>query len=157
LNDAGRERFHQEQMLAAEMVKIPREIIPPTVPALRAYMSDVIERGDLLVTDSARRVADLFYDPPAEAEWRPVLRGVSRLAFATLPPALRDAFGIRLGPAKKAAMRATFAATRLARPLLPPKVRYIAPYQEWRLRQKGIEPSHEVAAARKRAGIRLGP
>jgi uncharacterized protein (DUF2236 family) len=157
LNDAERERFHQEQMLAAEMVKIPREIIPPTVPALRAYMSDVIERGDLLVTDSARRVADLFYDPPAEAEWRPVLRGVSRLAFATLPSALRDAFGIRLGPAKKAAMRATFAATRLARPLLPPKVRYIAPYQEWRLRQKGIEPSHEVTEARKRAGIRLGP
>ena len=157
LDEAGRQRFHQEQMLAAEMVKIPREIIPPTVPALRAYMNDVIERGDLLVTDSARKVADLFYDPPAEAEWRPVLRGVSRLAFGTLPPALRDAFGIRLGPAKKAAMRATFAATRLARPLLPPKVRYIAPYQEWRLRQKGIEPSHEVEEARKRAGIRLGP
>jgi hypothetical protein len=54
-------------------------------------------------------------------------------------------------------MKATFAATRLARPLLPPKVRYIAPYQEWRLRQKGIEPSHEVEEARKRAGIRLVP
>ena len=157
LNDAGRQRFHEEQMLAAEMVKIPRDIIPPTVPALRAYMARVIERGDLLVTDSARKVADLFYDPPAEAEWRPVLKGVSRLAFATLPPALRREFGIRLGMSKRAAMRATFAATRLARPLLPPKVRYIAPYQEWRLRQKGIEPSHEVAEARKRAGIRLGP
>ena len=32
LNDAGRQRFHEEQMLAAELVKIPREIIPPTVP-----------------------------------------------------------------------------------------------------------------------------
>jgi uncharacterized protein (DUF2236 family) len=157
LDDAGRERFHQEQMLAAEMVKIPREIIPPTVPALRAYMNDVIERGDLLVTDSARKVAELFYDPPTEAEWRPVLRGVSRLAFGTLPSTLREGFGIRLSPAKKAAMRATFAATRLARPLLPPKVRYIAPYQEWRLRQKGIEPSHEVEEARRRAGLRLGP
>ncbi|MGH2596433.1 MAG: oxygenase MpaB family protein [Actinomycetota bacterium] len=157
LDDAGRQRFHEEQMLAAEMVKIPREIIPPTVPALRAYIAEVIERGDLRVTESARKVAELFYDPPADAEWRPVLRGVSRLAFGTLPPALRDAFGIRLGPAKKAAMRVTFAATRLARPLLPPKVRYIAPYHEWRLRQRGIEPSHEVAEARKRAGIRLGP
>ena len=58
-------------MLAAGMVKIPREIIPPTVPALRAYMDDVIARGDLLVTDSARKVADLFHHPPAEAEWRP--------------------------------------------------------------------------------------
>jgi len=155
LDDAGRQRFHEEQMLAAEMVKIPREIIPPTVPALRAYMRDVMDRGDLVVTDSARSVADLFYDPPADAEWRPILRGVSRLAFATLPASLREGFGIRLGPRKRAAMRATFAATRLVRPLLPPKFRYIAPYQEWRLRQKGIEPPSEVEAARKRAGIRL--
>ena len=157
LDDAGRQRFHEEQMLAAELVKIPREIIPPTVPELRAYMAGVLDRGELLVTESARRVAELFYHPPAEAEWRPVLKGVSRLAFATLPPPLRNEFGIRLGPAKRSAMRATFAAARLTRPLLPPKVRYIAPYQEWRLRQKGIEPSQDVEEARKPAGIRLVP
>ena len=153
LDAAGRERFHQEQMLAAQLVKIPREIIPATVPELRAYMRDVIQRGDLLVTDSARRVADLFFDPPPEAEWRPVLKGVSRLAFATLPPQLREDFGIRLGAGKKAAMRATFAATRLLRPLLPPKYRFIAPYQEWRLRQMGKEPPSEMQAALRRAGI----
>jgi uncharacterized protein (DUF2236 family) len=153
LDAAGRERFHQEQMLAAELVKIPREIIPATVSELRAYMRDVIERGDLLVTDSARRVADLFFDPPAEAEWRPVLKGVSRLAFATLPPALREGFGIRLGAGKKAAMDATFAVTRLLRPLLPPKVRFIAPYQAWRLRQKGVEQPSEMRAALERIGI----
>jgi uncharacterized protein (DUF2236 family) len=157
LDEAGRQRFHEEQMLAAELVKIPREIIPPTVPELRAYMAGVINRGELLVTESARKVAELFYHPPAEAEWRPVLKGVSRLAFATLPPALREEFGIRLGAGKRAAMKATFAATRLVRPLLPPKVRYIAPYQEWRLRQKGTEPPHGVEEARKRAGIRLVP
>ncbi len=153
LDAAGRERFHQEQMLAAELVKIPRGIIPATVPDLRSYMRDVIQRGDLSVTDSARMVADLFFDPPPEAEWRPVLKGVSRLAFATLPPQLREDFGIRLGAGKKAAMRATFAATRLLRPLLPPKYRFIAPYQEWRLRQMGKEPPSEMQAALRRVGI----
>jgi len=153
LDAAGRERFHQEQMLVAELVKIPRRIIPTTVPELRSYMRDVVERGDLLVTDSARRVADLFFDPPAEAEWRPILKAVSRLAFATLPPELREGFGVRLGAGKKAATRATFAATRSLRPLLPPKFRFIAPYQQWRLRQKGIEPPSEMQAALKRIGI----
>ena len=153
LDASGRQRFHEEQMLAAELVKIPRQIIPPTVPELRAYMDDVIERGEVRVTDSARRVADLFYDPPAEAEWRRVLKGVSRLAFATLPPRLREDFGIRLGQGKRAAMRATFAAARLGRPLLPPKVRYIAPYQEWRLRQRGKVASARIAEARKQTGI----
>jgi uncharacterized protein (DUF2236 family) len=157
LDDAGRQRFHEEQMLAAELVKVPRDIIPPTVRELRAYMADMIEGGDLLVTESARKVAHLFSTPPAEAEWRPVLKAVSRSAFATLPPALREGFGIRIGPSERALLHGMFAAARLARPLLPPKIRYIAPYQEWRLRQKGIEPVRAVREARRRAGIRLVP
>ena len=157
LDDAGRQRFHEEQMLAAEMVLIPRRIIPPTLPAFRAWMSDVEDSGILQVTEAARRVADLFIHPPAEAEWRPVLKGVSRLAFATLPPRMREQYGIQVGPVKRAGMAATFAATRAIRPLLPPKFRYLAPYNEWRLAERGIEPSSEVEEARRRVGIRLEP
>jgi uncharacterized protein (DUF2236 family) len=157
LDDAGRQRFHEEQMLAAEMVLIPRAMIPRTVPALRAWMADVEDSGILRVTDAARRVADLFFHPPAEAEWRPVLKGVSRLAFATLPPAMREEYGIGLGAGKRAAMAATLAATRAVRPLLPPRFRYLAPYNEWRLSQRGVRPPGEVEEARRRVGIRLEP
>ena len=38
LDDRGRQRFHEEQMLAAELVRLPRERIPPTVPELEAYV-----------------------------------------------------------------------------------------------------------------------
>lgn len=157
LDDAGRQRFHEEQMLAAEMVLIPRDRIPPTIEGLRTWMRDVEDSGILQVSDAARAVADLFLHPPADAQWRPILGGVSRLAFATLPPTLRRQYGIRLGIGRRAGTRATFAATKALRPLLPPKFRYIAPYQEWRLRRRGIEPSTEVVEARRRAGIRLGP
>jgi len=145
LDDAGRQRFHEEQMLAGELVRIPREIIPRTVPELRAYMQGVIESGILRATESARRVAELFHHPPREAQWRPVLRGVSKLAFATLQPELREMYGIRLGSAKRAAVAATFAATRVLRPLLPSRYRYIAPYQEWLRPQVG---GSEAPAAR---------
>lgn len=157
LDDAGRQRFHEEQMRAAEMVRIPRDRIPSTIEGLRAWMRDVEGSGILQVTEAARSVADLFIHPPADAQWRPVLRGVSRLAFATLPPVLRRGYGFELGAGRRAALRATLAATKALRPLLPPRFRYIAPYQEWRLRQRGIEPTAEVADARRRAGIRLGP
>jgi uncharacterized protein (DUF2236 family) len=132
LDDAGRQRFHEEQMLAGELVRIPRTVIPQTVPGLRAYIRGVIESGILRATESSRRVAQLFHDPPKEAEWRPVLRGVSRQAFATLPPELREMYGISTPPVTRTAIGATFAATRLLRPLLPARYRYIAPYQEWR-------------------------
>jgi uncharacterized protein (DUF2236 family) len=156
LDDAGRQRFHEEQMLTAELVRIPRELIPPTVPELRRYIDDVVASGELVVTDAARRVAALFRSPPAEAEWRPILWGVSRLAFATLPEPLLAPFGISVGPAERAAMATTFAATRAVRPLLPARYRFIAPYHEWLLRRRGLGPSGAVERARRRAGISLG-
>lgn len=155
LDDAGRQRFHEEQMLAAEMVRVPRETIPKTVPELRAYLQDVYDSGTLRVTDSARTVAELFTHPPREAEWRPILTGVSRLAFATLSPELRAMYGVRVGAPKRLAMRATFAATRALRPLLPPRYRYIAPYQEWRLRRRGKPVPGGIEEVRRSAGIRL--
>jgi uncharacterized protein (DUF2236 family) len=154
LDDDGRQRFHEEQMLAAEMLLVPREAIARTVPELRAHLREVEASGILRVTDAAERVAALFHDPPKEAEWRPVLRLVSRLAFGTLPPAVRTMYGIELTVARRAAMRVAFPAMRAVRPLLPPKFRYIAPYQEWLLRRRGLEPSL-VARSRERAGIRL--
>jgi uncharacterized protein (DUF2236 family) len=156
LDDAGRQRFHEEQMLAAELCLVPRDMIPPTVPALRAWLADVQDRGELLVTDNARRVAQLFLNPPPEAEWRPVLAGVSRLAFATLPPLVREMYGFRLGALRKAAVDVAFTATRVARPFLPPKYRYLAPYDLWRRRQRGEVVPDDVEHARRSLGIRLG-
>jgi uncharacterized protein (DUF2236 family) len=156
LDAEGRERFHREQMLAAEMMLIPRDSIPPTVPALRAWLADVEDRGELQVTEGARRVYELFLDPPEEAEWRPILKGVSRLAFGTLSPLLREMYGVPMSPAKRAAMSATFAAITAARPLLPPKYRYIAPYQDWLQRSRGLEVDSDVEEVRRSLGIRLG-
>jgi len=131
LDDAGRQRFHEEQMLAAELVGIPKETIPPTVPALRGWLADVIDRGELQVTYGSRRVAGLFLDPPPDAEWRPILPSVARLAFGTLPPVLREMYGVRWNAAKEAALRTTFAAIRAAHPVIPAKYRFIEPYTAW--------------------------
>jgi uncharacterized protein (DUF2236 family) len=154
LDEAGRQRFHDEQKVAAELVLVPREIIPETVADLRAYLRSVVEEGELLVTDSARRVARLFANPPREAEWRPVLGGISNLAFATLPPTVRSQYGFELTPTRRLATRATFAAVRRLRPLLPPRYRYIAPYQDWLARRRGGE-GDLTERARRGAGIRL--
>ena len=157
LDEAGRQRFHEEQMLAAELCLVPRELIPPTVPELRSWLADVAASGILRVTDGARRVADLFLDPPREAEWRPVLAGVSRLAFGTLPGPLQRAYGFPPSPARRAGVRAGLAATRALRPLLPPRYRFIAPYNEWRARSRGrVAPEgSSVERTRRSAGIRL--
>ena len=155
LDAAGRQRFHEEQMLAAELCLVPRDVIPPTWQALRAWLADFEDRGELRVTDGARRVLDLVLDPPAEADWRPVLRGVSRLAFGTLPAGIQEMYGLPFGSARRAAMRATFPVIRAARPFLPRRYRFIAPYTEFLVRRQGLDPGVDLVGARKRVGIRL--
>jgi hypothetical protein len=59
LDDAGRQAFHEESMVSTELLRLPRERIPPTVPALRAYLDEVMAGGILRMTDGAHRVADL--------------------------------------------------------------------------------------------------
>ncbi len=154
LDDAGRQRFHEEQMLAAELLLVPREAIPPTVAELREWLAGFERRGALRVTEGARRVAELFLDPPEEAEWRPILKGVARLAFATLPPGVREMYGFDVTPTKERAARAALMATRLVRPLLPARYRYVAPYAEWRARRRGGRGRTRLEEVRRTAGIR---
>lgn len=155
LDDADRQRFHEEQMVAAELLRLPRADIPPTVQELERYVADTAGSDELLVTDAARSVADLFLDPPRDAQWRPVLRLVARLAFATLPSEIRDAYGVRVDGLRASASRAAFTAVRTARPLLPHRVRFIAPYQRWQARRRSQDDEERRAAFRRSLGIRL--
>ena len=152
LDAAGRQRFHEEQMLAAELLRLPRERIPATVPALEAYIADTIRSGELLVTDAARSVAGLFVHPPRDAQWRPVLRAVARLAFGTLPLEVREGYGFPSRLGGRTQTRAMCTAIRAIRPLLPPKYRFIAPYQVWRSRQGGRAGGSGLEAARRSLG-----
>jgi uncharacterized protein (DUF2236 family) len=130
LTDGDRERFHREQMVAAELLHLSREHIPPTVPELRAWMDRVVASGILQVTDASREVASMFHDPPKEAEWRPVLRAVSWWAFGTLPPSIREQYGVTWNPPKELALRGTLRWLRLFRPAIPSRFRHIMPAQD---------------------------
>jgi uncharacterized protein (DUF2236 family) len=149
LGDGGRQRFHEEQMLAAELVRLPRNRIPATAPELEAYVAATVRSGDLVVTDAARSVAGLFLDPPREAQWRPVLRLVARVAFGTLPPEIREGYGLSRRTGDGAATWATLAGLRVVRPILPPKLRFIEPYQRWRRGQRPLDGLGEVGPRRR--------
>jgi uncharacterized protein (DUF2236 family) len=138
LTEQERERFHQEQMTAAELLGLPSDRIPPTVQGLGAYIEEVVAGDSLRVTEASRRVAALFHEPPREAEWRPVLRAVSWWAFGALPSRLREMYGVRWGPAREAWLRSTTAALRLFRPAIPRRFRWIVPAQQARARAAAV-------------------
>jgi uncharacterized protein (DUF2236 family) len=130
LDEEGRQRFHEEQMVVAEMLGLPSERIPPTVPELTAYIETMVQSRELQVTDAAREFLILFADPPRDATWRPVLRLVAWWAFATLPPPLAQQYDKRPSLLRATGLRASLTALRLLRPALPVRFRRILPAQE---------------------------
>jgi uncharacterized protein (DUF2236 family) len=127
LDEAGRQRFHEEQAIGAELLGVPRTMIPPTVCGLRTYIEGVLSGGVLHVTDDALKVANLIRHPPSDVPWRPVLRQVSRWAFATLPEPLRTEYGVRWNPWREMRLRGSLRTLRLVRPFVPAQFREIVP------------------------------
>jgi uncharacterized protein (DUF2236 family) len=128
LDDTGRQRYHEEAMAGVELLRLPRERIPPTYEGLRSYMDDVVASGVLRTdTEGARKVAALIRTPPPGTPWRPVLRLLSAWGFGTLPPALRSGYGVRWNAAKEAWLRSSLRGLRMVRPFLPGPMREIMP------------------------------
>lgn len=125
LDQEGRERFHREQQLGAELLGLERSRIPRTVADLDRYVDDVVADGALLVTPDALAVADLIRHPPPQVPWRPVLWQVAWWAFATLPPPLRDQYGVRWTRLKQFRLRGSLRTLKLLRPLIPYRFREI--------------------------------
>ena len=82
-------------------------------------LSLLVSSGVLRVTADAMRVADLIRRPPREVPWQPVLRQVSRWAFATLPEPLRRQYGVRWNARRDAQLRASMRTLKVVRPLSP--------------------------------------
>ena len=127
LDDEGRERYHRESMEAMELLGLSRETIPPTVPELEDWITGVIASGILRLTDGAEQVAALIRRPPPGVPWKPMLRAIAEWAFGTLPPELKELYGVRWGTGRELAMRASLRALRGVRPLLPARFRLILP------------------------------
>lgn len=127
LDDAGRQRFHEEQLLVVEPLRLSRDRVPATVQGLQAYVDEVAGSGVLRRTDGAASVAALVRDPPEQVPRRRLWRIVRFLAFATLPAPLRELYEVDHGPLDEFRKRVVCGAMRLDRPVMPPRLRFIAP------------------------------
>jgi uncharacterized protein (DUF2236 family) len=127
LDDRGRQAFHEEQLRAVAPLRLHRDRVPPTIQGLQAYVDGVVAGGVLRRTDGTASVAALVGDPPAQVPRRRLWRIVSFLAFATLPPPVRALYGVEHGRLDELRLRALCAGMRLDRPIMPPRLRFIAP------------------------------
>jgi uncharacterized protein (DUF2236 family) len=132
-----KQRFHEENLVAAELILLPRERVPASYVGLTKYISDVIASDRLRVTDVAREVADLIRGGPVPWHLKPIWRFISFAAIGTLPPEVRDLYGFRFGRLRRRWLRNNLWLLRRLRPLLPPRFRLILPARIARRRLAG--------------------
>lgn len=132
-------QYHEDNLVAAELMLLDREDVPPTYEALEEYVQGVIDAGDLIATDVARELAHLVRGGPVPWHLKPIWRFVSFAAVGTLPPEIRRLYGYRWGPWRQKALDLSFAVLKRVRPWLPARFRYVLPAQVARRRLAGEE------------------
>lgn len=136
-----RQRYHEESLVTAELVLLPRSHVPPTIEELEAYVDEVVGSGVLMMTDVAAEVAEIVRRGPVPPSVKWVWWFISFAAFGTLPEPLRGLYGVEWGPWRQRLLDLDLAALRRVRPLLPPRLRLIGPARWAQARMEGAPRS----------------
>ncbi len=127
LTPAERQQYHEESMIAAELVWLERKDMPATFDATVAYVESVLDSGELVMTDVAGDVADLIRTGPVPWQLKPIWAFISFAAFGTLPDSLKEFYGVKWGPFRQRWLDLNLWFLGRVRPLLPRRYRLIGP------------------------------
>jgi uncharacterized protein (DUF2236 family) len=120
LSEDEREALWQDYVRFGELFRLPREAMPPTFRSFQAWFEAKLASPDLHATPHALEMAPLVsFRQPVPLPARLNLETQNLIIKGTLPPRVREIFGIRWSSAHEAAFRSVTAAHRRARPAMP--------------------------------------
>ncbi len=146
LTEDEREALWQDYIRFAVLFCAPRESFPPTHSAFRAWYERQLAGPDLFLTREARYMGYASaFQIPMSPSGLPAKRVHDLVMLGSLPPRVRELYGLRYTPAHAAACHAALATARLTRPFAPRS-----------LRRGSCVPAFEQVAAAERARIERG-
>lgn len=124
LTPAEKQGLWRDYVRFGELFGMPADQAPATYGEFREYWDSIWASERLHLTPEARRVAlAVAFQIPLPAYLHPQ-REVHNLVLAgTLPPRVRELFGLRWTPLQQAAFRTVVAGLRAARPVTPRALR----------------------------------
>lgn len=119
-----REGLWQDYVRFGELFGLPRESVPATYPEFKAWWDGKLASPDLHATEHALEMAPLVaFRQPVPLPARLNLETQNLIVKGTLPPRVREIFGIRWSAAHERAFRSVTAAHRGARHAMPRQLR----------------------------------
>jgi uncharacterized protein (DUF2236 family) len=139
LTDEEKNQYHIENIKAAEMCLVDRDIIPKTHDGLKEWVIERSRKKDYLMsTDVAEDVKEIIGGGPVPGHIKPIWPFIAFTAFNTLPPEFKKIYGIKESKTKNLILAFNLKLLKITRPLLPPFFRLIAParWAKQRLKNK---------------------
>jgi uncharacterized protein (DUF2236 family) len=119
-----REGLWQDYVRFGELFGLPRSEVPASYPDFSAWWEGKLASADLQATPHGLEMAPLVaFEQPVPAAARGNIIAQNHVIKGTLPPRVREIFGIRWSPAHEAGFRAMTATHRRARHLFPRRIR----------------------------------
>jgi uncharacterized protein (DUF2236 family) len=124
LSEEERERLWQDYVRFGELFGLPRSEAPASSREFSAWWEGRLSSPELQATPHGLEMAPLVaFEQPVPAAARGNIIAQNHIIKGTLPPRVRQIFGIPWNSTHEATFRAMTAAHRRARPFLPRKVR----------------------------------
>jgi uncharacterized protein (DUF2236 family) len=124
LSDGEREALWQDYVRFGELFGLPREAVPATYPEFAAWWEAKLASPDLHATQHALEMAPLVaFQQPVPRSARGNLAIQNLVIKGTLPPRVRQIFGIPWSATHEATFRSIAATHRRARPAFPRAMR----------------------------------
>jgi len=124
LNEAEREDLWQDYVRFGELFGLPRSDVPGSYREFSAWWEERMSSPDLQATDHGLEMAPLVaFHQPVPAPARGNIVAQNHVIKGTLPPRVREIFGIRWGRGHEALYRSMTAAHRRTRRFFPHQVR----------------------------------
>ncbi len=151
LTAAERDQYHQENLISAELILLPRDHVPPTFGEMADYIDGVVKGNDLLLTEVALEVYDLMRGGPVPYHTKPVWQFVAFAARGTLPKEVQDLFNIKWDSKRQRVLDANFKMLRRTHRFIPNRFRTVRPaaWAEQRMAGKNVDMLEKARKARR--------
>lgn len=136
LTPEEKNRFYEETRLFAYMFGIPDHILPQNWNDFMAYCRQMWDSDQLTVTPATRELAGFLFDP-LHVVLTPAMYWLRIVTAATLPPRLRDEFGLVYGKRERFLFEQGRRVVSGTEPLIPSILRYGPAYVEAKRRLQG--------------------
>ena len=128
LSKEQKDKYHEENMLAAKLVLIDIKKMPKTHDELKDWVVKKSKSKDYLkLTDVSKDVKDIISGGPVPLHIKPIWPFISFTAFNTLPKEFKKIYGIKTSTLKTILLNFNLYLLKFTRPFLPPFFRLIPP------------------------------